>query len=145
VDGRKRGIASDVLGLVMAVVVTAAGVHDNAIGITLLDKVAAANPSVTKAWTDAGFKNAVAAHGAGLGIDVEVVRCAPHTLGFAPLPKRWMAEQVYGTLVLAWPYSLAISSIVRCPANRSRSPRQCMAARQGTASWMSLRTPSTGR
>ncbi|MGW0811629.1 IS5 family transposase [Nonomuraea sp. NPDC002799] len=98
--GRKRGIASDVLGLVIAVVVTAASVHDNAIGIALLDKVAAANPSVTKAWTDAGFKNAVAQHGAGLGIDVEVVQRNPHTLGFAPLPKRWMAEQVYGTLML---------------------------------------------
>ncbi|MFB9896251.1 IS5 family transposase, partial [Planobispora takensis] len=34
--GRKRGIASDVLGLVIAVVVAAAGVHDNAIGIALL-------------------------------------------------------------------------------------------------------------
>jgi hypothetical protein len=30
--GRKRGIASDVLGVVIAVVVTAASVHDNAIG-----------------------------------------------------------------------------------------------------------------
>lgn len=53
------------LGLVIAVVVTAASVHDNAIGAALLDKVAAANPSVSKAWTDAGFKNAVAVHGAG--------------------------------------------------------------------------------
>ncbi|MFD1548074.1 IS5 family transposase, partial [Nonomuraea guangzhouensis] len=94
--GRKRGIASDVLGLVIAVVVTAASVHDNAIGSVLLDKVAAGNPSVTKAWTDAGFKNAVAVHGAGLGIDVEVVHRDPHTLGFTPLPKRWIAEQVYG-------------------------------------------------
>ncbi|UBU12557.1 IS5 family transposase [Nonomuraea gerenzanensis] len=98
--GRKRGIASDVLGLIIAVVVAAASVHDNAIGIELLDKVAAANPTVTKAWTDAGFKNAVAVHGAGLGIDVEVVQHAPHTLGFAPLPQRWRAEQVYGTLML---------------------------------------------
>jgi hypothetical protein len=55
---------------------------------------------VTKAWTDAGFKNAVADHGAGLGIDVEVVQHAPHSLGFAPLPKRWKAEQVFGTLML---------------------------------------------
>lgn len=98
--GRKRGIASDVLGLVIAVVVTAASVHDNAIGTALLDKVAATNPRVTKAWTDAGFKNAVAAHGAGLGIDVEVVHRDPQTTGFVPLPKRWVAEQVYGTLML---------------------------------------------
>ncbi|MEU8924878.1 transposase [Kitasatospora sp. NPDC048545] len=43
--GRKRGIATDVLGLVIAVVVVAASVHDNAIGIALLDKVAASAPT----------------------------------------------------------------------------------------------------
>lgn len=54
--GRRRGIAADVLGLIIAVVVTAASVHDNAIGIALLDKVAATAPTVTKGWVDAGFK-----------------------------------------------------------------------------------------
>jgi transposase len=97
--GRKRGIASDVLGLVIAVVVAAASVHDNAIGIELLDKVAIDNPTVQRAWVDAGFKNAVAEHGARLGIEVEVVQRDPATRGFAPLPKRWIAEQVYGTLM----------------------------------------------
>lgn len=57
--GRKRGIATDVLGLVIAAVVVAASVHGNAIGIALLDKVVARAPTVTKAWVDAGFKNAV--------------------------------------------------------------------------------------
>ena len=37
--GRKRGLAVDVLGLLIAVVVAAANVHDNAIGIQLVDKV----------------------------------------------------------------------------------------------------------
>jgi transposase len=96
---RKRGIAADVLGLMIAVVVAAASVHDNAIGIALLDKVALDNPGVTKAWVDAGFKNAVAEHGAELGIAVETVHRDPQTRGFAPLPKRWVAEQVYGTLM----------------------------------------------
>ncbi|MCG5215522.1 IS5 family transposase [Streptosporangium sp. KLBMP 9127] len=98
--GRKRGLAVDVLGLVIAVMVTAAGVHDNAIGIALLDKVAIDNPSVSKAWVDAGFKNAVAARGAALGIQVETVHRDPQLKGFTPLPKRWVVEQVYGTLML---------------------------------------------
>lgn len=98
--GRKRGIATDVLGLLIAVLVTAASVHDNAIGTALLDKVAAHNPSVAKAWVDAGFKNAVAAHGAALGIDVEVVQRDPGVKGFAPVPKRWVVEQTWGTLML---------------------------------------------
>ncbi|MFE7077395.1 transposase [Streptomyces sp. NPDC057620] len=84
----------------MAVIVVAASVHDNAIGITLLDQIAADNPSVTKGWVDAGFKNAVIDHGAALGIDVEVVRRDPDTKGFAPAPKRWIVEQTFGTLML---------------------------------------------
>lgn len=81
-------------------IVVAASVHDNAIGITLLDQVAAVNPTVTKGWGDAGFKNAVIEHGRSLGIDVEVVSAAPQTKGFAPAPKRWIAEQTSGTLML---------------------------------------------
>ncbi|MEV0263268.1 transposase [Streptomyces sp. NPDC050617] len=71
--GRKRGIAADGLGLLIAVIVVAASVHDNAVGIALLDRVAADNPSVTKGWVDARFKNAVVDHGAALGIDIELV------------------------------------------------------------------------
>ncbi|MFI0425022.1 IS5 family transposase, partial [Spongiactinospora sp. 9N601] len=44
--GRKRGIATDVLGLLIAVVVTAASVHDNAIAADLLDVVAIDAPTV---------------------------------------------------------------------------------------------------
>nr|WP_234025134.1 transposase [Streptomyces sp. SID8354] len=94
--GRKRGIATDVLGLVIAAVVVAASAHDNAIGITLLDKVAASAPTVTKAWVDAGFKNAVVEHGARLGIDVEIVQREPGARGFVPEPKRWVVEQTLG-------------------------------------------------
>jgi hypothetical protein len=50
-------------------------------------------PSVTKAWTDAGFTDAVTAHSTGLSINVEGVQRNPHTLGLTPPPKRWNAEQ----------------------------------------------------
>ncbi len=56
VPGRKRGLAVDALGLIIAVVVTAASVTDNTIGVKLLDNVVAHTPTVTKAWVDAGFK-----------------------------------------------------------------------------------------
>jgi hypothetical protein len=89
-----------VLGLVIAVLVNAASVYDNQIGKDRLDKVAIDNPSVTTAWVDAGFKNAVAGHGATLGIDVQTVHRDPATRGFVSQPKRWVVEQVYGTLML---------------------------------------------
>ncbi|GAB7184291.1 IS5 family transposase [Kitasatospora sp. Ki12] len=55
---------------------------------------------MTKAWTDAGFKNAVVDHGAALGIDVEIVQREPGARGFTPEPKRWVVEQTLGTLML---------------------------------------------
>ncbi|MER6216997.1 IS5 family transposase [Streptomyces sp. NPDC001674] len=101
VPGRKRGLAVDVLGLVIAVVVLAASAHDNAAGVALLDQVAEhTGGTVEKALVDQGFKNRVVAHGAGLGIDVEIVVRNPQETGFVPQPKRWRIEQTYGILIL---------------------------------------------
>jgi len=91
VPGRKRGLAVDVLGLVIAVVVAAASAHENAVGIALLDKVAADTDTVQKALVDQGFKNAVVAHGEKVGIEVEVVE---------PQAKRWVVERAYWILML---------------------------------------------
>ena len=104
VPGRKRGLAVDVLGLVIAVVVLAASAHENTAGVALLDRVAAGTEgAVTKALADQGFKNTVVAHGAGLGIDVEIVERNPTGnqigKGFVPQPRRWVVEQTYGILM----------------------------------------------
>jgi transposase len=98
VPGRKRCLAVDVMGLVIAVVVLAASAHDNAAGTALLDKVAASTPTVKAALVDQGFKNAVVARGATLGIDVQVVERNPADRGFVPQPKRWVVEQTFGIL-----------------------------------------------
>lgn len=98
--GRKRGLAVDVIGLVISVVVIAANAHDNQIGTALLSKVSAENASVSKAFVDAGFKDQVAIHGATVGIDVEVVSRLNGETEFRPLPKRWVVEQTQGTLIL---------------------------------------------
>jgi hypothetical protein len=74
---RLRGEA-EFLGLVISVVVLAANTHDNAAGIVLLDQVAEYTAgTVRKALVDQGFKNQVVVHGAGLGIDVEIVARNP--------------------------------------------------------------------
>ena len=100
VPGRKRGLAVDVLGLIVAVVVMAASATDNTIGVQLLDRVVEHTPSVTKAWVDAGFKDDVAIHGAVLGIDVEQVKRSDTGQGFVPIKRRWVVEQTHGTLML---------------------------------------------
>lgn len=45
--GRKRGIITDTLGLLLAVVVTAASVSDNIIGADLLDEATRRHPTLT--------------------------------------------------------------------------------------------------
>jgi transposase len=100
VPGRKRGLAVDALGLIIAVVVMAASATDNQIGVRLIDRVVAHTPTVSKAWVDAGFKDDVAIHGALHGIDVEQVLRSDSRAGFVPIAKRWIVEQVNGTLML---------------------------------------------
>jgi len=97
VPGRKRCLAVDVLGLVVAVVVLAASAHENTAGIALLDRVARTG-TVSKALVDQGFKSPVVAHGATMGIDVQVVERNPADRGFVPQPKRWVVEQTFGIL-----------------------------------------------
>lgn len=99
--GRKRGLAVDVLGLVIGVVVLAASAHDNEASIALLDQAEMrCGMRLEKALVDQGFKDAVIIHGAVNDITVEVVRRNPDDKGFVPQPKRWVVEQVNGTLML---------------------------------------------
>jgi transposase len=97
--GRKRGIVTDTLGLLLAVVVTTAAASDNTIGIDLLNDAKAHHPALTKTWVDAGFKNRVIEHGATLGIDVEVVTKDPHIKGFSVVKRRWVVERTIGWIM----------------------------------------------
>lgn len=92
--GRKRGILTDTIGLILAVTVTAASLSENVLGIRLLDQAKSAYPTIAKSWVDTGFKKAVVEHGANLGIDVEVVDKNPGTRGFHVLKRRWVVERV---------------------------------------------------
>jgi transposase len=97
--GRKRGIITDTLGLLLAVVVTAASISDNHIGAHLLDHATSTYPTLAKAWVDAGFKNQVVEHGARLGVDVEIVTKDPQIKGFSVVKRRWVVERTLGWLM----------------------------------------------
>ena len=92
--GCKRSIATDALGLLLAVVVCAACVHENSAGVQVLNQAKALHPTITKAWVDQGFKNRFVEHAATLGIDAEVVTRQPGTRGFHVLKRRWVVERV---------------------------------------------------
>lgn len=98
--GRKRSIITDTLGLLLAVLVTAASVQDSVAGQTLLEEAATAHPTIRKAWVDGGYRKHFVEHAATLGIDLEIVQRTPGTRGFTPIPKRWTVERTYGWLML---------------------------------------------
>jgi transposase len=98
--GRKRSIATDALGLLLAVIVLAASVSENNAGIRVLNQAKAIHPTITKAWVDQGFKNRFVEHAATLGIDAEVVTRNPEARGFHVLKRRWVIERTIGWLML---------------------------------------------
>ena len=97
--GRKRSILTDSVGLLLAVIVTAASVQDHPPGTRLLDHAATAHPTISNIWVDGGYRPSTIEHGAEFGIDVEIVRREPDTRGFTVLPRRWAVERTFGWLM----------------------------------------------
>ncbi|MET7320269.1 transposase [Streptomyces sp. NPDC005549] len=135
IKGCKRHVITDTLGLVLAVLVTAASVHDTTGGKLLVDDLAAAHPTVSKVWAEGGYQSSILNHGTGLGIDVEVVQ--RRTKGFEPLPKRWVIERTFGWLMqhrrLARDYEASRRGpgrcsmgrwLTKCPASSQENLRQ---------------------
>lgn len=100
IKGRKRHIATDVLGLVLAVVVTAASISDTAGGKDLINTVAATHSTVRKIWVDAGYQRGAIEAGAAHNITVQVVPKVVDQQGFQPLRKRWVIERTFGWFML---------------------------------------------
>ncbi len=100
IKGRKRHIATDVLGLVLAVVVTAASVSDTAGGKTLLDTVAQAHTGLRRVWVDAGYRQGAIDTGAAHNITVQVATKTVDQKGFHPIRKRWAVERTFGWFML---------------------------------------------
>lgn len=100
IKGRKRHIATDTLGLLLVLLVTAASVQDTTGGRDVVSELATRQPGVVKAWADSGYKRSVIETGATHGIDVQVVSKEPGQKGFTPLPKRWAVERTFGWFML---------------------------------------------
>jgi transposase len=98
--GRKQHIAIDTLGLLLALVITAASVQDTNGGKQVVAQLADRHPTVTAGWVDSGYKTGFLEDAAARGITFEVVQKQPDQKGFTPLPRRWAVERTFGWLVL---------------------------------------------
>jgi transposase len=94
VNGRKRHIAVDTIGLVLDVVITAASVQDRDAARPLLWNTHRACRGVRLVWADAGYTGKLATWAATLKITLQIVsKRDPHT--FEVLPRRWVVERTF--------------------------------------------------
>jgi putative transposase len=102
IRGRKRHILVDTLGLLLAVVVTGAGVDDGIAAPRVLEKIDRADyPRLAKVWADRkyhnyDFRDWLAAERPWLALEIRLR--PPGAKGFVPLPKRWVVERTFAWL-----------------------------------------------
>jgi putative transposase len=96
INGTKRHIAVDALGLLLTVLVTAASVQDRDAAKPLLWNLRRAFPSVKLTWADGGYAGKLVIWAAGKlkpKLKLEIVRRPDDLHTFKVLPRRWVVER----------------------------------------------------
>jgi len=98
INGSKRHILVDTMGLLLAVVVTAASVQDRDGARLLLARLGGACKKLRLIWVDGGYRGQLLAWVADhCRFQLQVVLRSDDHKGFVVLPKRWVVERT-----LAW-------------------------------------------
>jgi putative transposase len=99
INGRKRHILVDTMGLLLAVVVTTAALDDGAAAASVVAKLDVKDyPRLQKLWGDNKYHNHSFRQWLALnrpGWELEVKTREPGVRGFAVLPKRWVVERTF--------------------------------------------------
>jgi putative transposase len=99
VNGRKRHVLVDTLGLIIGLVVHAASVQDRDGGKKVIEKVRFHCPRLERIWADAGYAGQFESWVEEFaGWTVDIVRRSDAVSGFAVLPLRWIVERTFGWL-----------------------------------------------
>jgi transposase len=98
-NGRKRHLAVDTLGLPWATLVTAANVSDTAAGCKLVDQLAGKVPRLQKIAADHGYKAGFVDYvNQTYQWQVEIAQRPESARGFVPQKNRWPVERSFGWL-----------------------------------------------
>jgi putative transposase len=101
--GRKRHIAVDTMGLLLAVLVTSAAVEDPIGAMELCKRLDRTNyPRLRKIWADSKYHNyalyAHIRHHVDGSWELEIVSRPPGEKGWVKLPYRWVVERTFAWL-----------------------------------------------
>jgi transposase len=100
INGRKRHIVVDSLGLLLVVVVTAASMQDRDAAFRLLAAVRERFSTISLVWADGGYAGRLADWARSvLTLTVQIVKRNDDTRGFTVLPRRWVVERTFGWML----------------------------------------------
>jgi transposase len=97
--GRKRHIATDCLGLLLIVTVTAASVQDRDGAHRLLALLRERFSTISLVWADGGYAGRLITWATtALRLTVTIIKRNDDTTGFIVLPRGWVVERTFGWL-----------------------------------------------
>lgn len=97
INGRKRHILVDTLGLIIGVVVTAANKPDGVVGCELMRKCSGKFARLKKVLVDGVYGGTFSKFAPlEFGVEVEISSRPPSSKGFVPIKKRWVNERTFG-------------------------------------------------
>jgi putative transposase len=101
VNGRKRFILTDTLGLILGILIVAANVGERSGAEELFHQIKGKYPRLIKVLADQGFdgEKYVAKVELLFGFIFEIVNKVLGVGGFQVIPKRWIVERTFGWLV----------------------------------------------
>jgi len=99
VNGRKRHILVDTLGLLLTVVVHAANIQDRDGAKLVLEKARGKFLRLALVWADGGYAGKLSEWvKETCGWLLEIVKRSDDMQGFVVLPRRWVVERTFGWL-----------------------------------------------
>jgi transposase len=100
INGRKRHLVVDSLGLLLGVMVTAADVGDRTAAKVLLQRVTEAHHRLVLVRADGRYTGSLVKHClAVLALVLQIVKRSDDRRGFVVLPKRWIVERTNAWLM----------------------------------------------
>lgn len=96
INGRKRHIAVDTMGLLLVVMVSAANLQDRPAARQLLPLLHRTHHSIRHLWADGGYHGTLTEWAkTTLGITIEIVNKLAGQTSFVALPRRWVVERTF--------------------------------------------------
>ena len=103
VSGRKRHLAVDVLGMILAIKITSAAVQDRDAAKGLITLMLSMYQRIQIIWADGGYLGALVRWVKKLRpfgkLKLEILRRCDDVKGFKVIRKRWVVERTFGWLV----------------------------------------------